>query len=146
MTFAHAITHQKHLVQSGRSLGTVCGVQWTFSIHSVYLLKSQSETRNLVGVYECKFIILFLASLFAGITNKTQGDMCRVLRKKLRQSVWKIPEAVTFTELRDEAAITQGKGEQTNITTEQDPGLQNSWERGSAAPRKKSWMAGKKIE
>ena len=52
MTFALAITHQKHLAQSGCSLGTVRGVQWTFSIHSAYLLNSQSEKKNLVGVYE----------------------------------------------------------------------------------------------
>ena len=38
-----AITHQKYLAQSERSLGAVRGVQWTFSIHSVYLQKSQSE-------------------------------------------------------------------------------------------------------
>ena len=33
--------------QSGRSLGAVRGVQWTFSIHSAYLLKSQSESKKL---------------------------------------------------------------------------------------------------
>ena len=32
--------------QSGRSLGAVRGVQWTFSIHSAFLLKSQSETKK----------------------------------------------------------------------------------------------------
>ena len=47
VTFARAITHQKHLVRSGRSLGAVRGVQWTFSIHSAYLLKSQSENKKL---------------------------------------------------------------------------------------------------
>ena len=52
MTFARAITHQKHLAQSGCSLGPVRGVQWTFSIHSAYILKSQSENKKLVGVYE----------------------------------------------------------------------------------------------
>ena len=46
VTFAHAIMHQKHLAQSGRSLGTVRRVQWTFSIHSAYLLKSQSENNK----------------------------------------------------------------------------------------------------
>ena len=46
VTFARAITHQKHLKQSGRSLGAVRGVQWTFSIHSAYLLKSQSENKK----------------------------------------------------------------------------------------------------
>ena len=46
MTFACAITHQKHLAQAGRSLGAVRGVQWTFSIHSAYLLKSQSENKK----------------------------------------------------------------------------------------------------
>ena len=46
MTFALAITHQKHLAQSGRSVGAVRGVQWTFSIHSAYLLKSQSENKK----------------------------------------------------------------------------------------------------
>ena len=46
VTFVCAITHQKHLAQSGRSLGTVRGVQWTFSIHSAYLLKSQSENKK----------------------------------------------------------------------------------------------------
>ena len=30
-----------------RSLGAVRGVQWTFSIHSPYLLKSQSENKKL---------------------------------------------------------------------------------------------------
>ena len=47
VTFARAITHQKHLVQSGRSLGAVRGVQWTFSMHSAYLLKSQLESKKL---------------------------------------------------------------------------------------------------
>ena len=46
VTFARAITHQKHLAQSGRSLNAVRGVQWTFSIHSAYLLKSQSENKK----------------------------------------------------------------------------------------------------
>ena len=46
MTFAHAVMYQKHIAQSGRSLGTVRGVQWTFSIHSAYLLKSQSENKK----------------------------------------------------------------------------------------------------
>ena len=46
VTFARAITHQKHLAQSRRSLGAVRGVQWTFSIHSAYLLKSQSENKK----------------------------------------------------------------------------------------------------
>ena len=46
VTFARATTHQKHLAQSGRSLGAVRGVQWTFSIHSAYLLKSQSENKT----------------------------------------------------------------------------------------------------
>ena len=46
VTFANAITHQKHLAQSGRSLGAVRRVQWTFSIHSAYLLKSQSENKK----------------------------------------------------------------------------------------------------
>ena len=45
VTFAreitHEITHQKHL-------GAVRGVQWTFSIHSAYLLKSQSENKKLI--------------------------------------------------------------------------------------------------
>ena len=40
MTFARAITHQNHLARSGRSLGSVRGVQWTFSIHSTNLLKN----------------------------------------------------------------------------------------------------------
>ena len=44
--FACAITHQSHLMQSGCSLGAVRGVQWTFSIHSPYLLKSQSENKK----------------------------------------------------------------------------------------------------
>ena len=44
--FARTITHQKHLAQSGRSLCAVRGVQWTFSIHSAYLLKSQSENKK----------------------------------------------------------------------------------------------------
>ena len=44
---SHEITHQKHLTQSGRSLGAVRGVQWTFSIHSAYYLKSQSENKKL---------------------------------------------------------------------------------------------------
>ena len=47
MTFAPEITHQKHLVLSGRILGAVRRVQWTFSIHSAYLLKSQSESKKL---------------------------------------------------------------------------------------------------
>ena len=47
MTFAHAITNQKHLTQSGRSLGAVRRVQWTFSIHSAYLVKNQSENKKL---------------------------------------------------------------------------------------------------
>ena len=46
VTFARAITHQKHLAQSGSSLGAVHRVQWTFSIHSAYLLKSQSENKK----------------------------------------------------------------------------------------------------
>ena len=46
VTFARAITHQKHLARSGHSLGAVRGVQWTFSIHSAYLLKSQSENKK----------------------------------------------------------------------------------------------------
>ena len=46
VTFERAITHQKHLGQSGRSLGAVRGVQWTFSMHSAYLLKSQSENKK----------------------------------------------------------------------------------------------------
>ena len=46
MTFARAITHQKHLAQSRRSLGAVRGVQCTFSIHSAYLLKSQSANKK----------------------------------------------------------------------------------------------------
>ena len=46
VTFACATTHQKHLAQSGCSLGGVRGVQWTFSIHSAYLLKSQSENKK----------------------------------------------------------------------------------------------------
>ena len=32
---------------TSRCLGTVHGVQWTFSIHSTYLLKSQSENKKL---------------------------------------------------------------------------------------------------
>ena len=36
VTFVCVITHQKHLAQSGRSLGAVSRVQWTFSIHSAY--------------------------------------------------------------------------------------------------------------
>ena len=43
VTFARAITDQKHLAQSGRSLGAVRGVQWTFSIHSAYLLKRANQ-------------------------------------------------------------------------------------------------------
>ena len=55
-----AIMHQKHLAQSGRSLGAVHGVQWTFSIHSAYLLKSQSENKKFswsVWIY-FKFMVL----------------------------------------------------------------------------------------
>ena len=47
VTFTREITHQKHLAQPGRSLGAVRGVQWTFSTHSAYLLKSQSESKKL---------------------------------------------------------------------------------------------------
>ena len=49
VTFAREIMHQKHFAQSGCSLGAVCGVQWTFSIHSAtaYLLKTQSDSKKL---------------------------------------------------------------------------------------------------
>ena len=42
-TFMHASTHQKHHAQSG----ALCGVHWTFSIHCVYLLTSQSYNKKL---------------------------------------------------------------------------------------------------
>ena len=39
---------------TSRSLGAVRGVQWTFSIHSAYLLKSQSENKKLTMIkLEC---------------------------------------------------------------------------------------------
>ena len=41
---SHARSRTK---STSRSLGAVRGVQWTFSIHSVYLLKSQSENKTL---------------------------------------------------------------------------------------------------
>ena len=46
VTFERVITHQKYLTQSGRSSGAVRGVQWTFSMHSANLLKSQSEKKK----------------------------------------------------------------------------------------------------
>ena len=43
MTFTRAITHQKPLAQSGRSTQSAVDI----SIHSAYLLKSQSENKKL---------------------------------------------------------------------------------------------------
>ena len=43
VTFTRAITHQKHLAQSGRSTRSAVDI----SIHSAYLLKSQSEIKKL---------------------------------------------------------------------------------------------------
>ena len=88
MTFARAITHQKHLVQSGRSLGAVRGVQWTFSIYSVYLLKSQSENKKFswsvwinILILMCKQIleqpVMLLCNTFKNVLNmisKTVGS------------------------------------------------------------------------
>ena len=56
-----------------RGLGTVWRVQWTFSIHSVYLLKSQSENKKLSW---CVWIVVKLQTL-----NCILLFMCRWLPK-----------------------------------------------------------------
>ena len=57
MTFTRVITHQKHVVQSRRTTR-----KWTFSIHSAYLLKSQSENKKLSWSVWIEHLVMSLST------------------------------------------------------------------------------------
>ena len=87
---------------TSRSLGAVRGVQWTFSIHSAYLLKSQSDNKKLswsvwTNIYVTPstpgFLSLTHLTHWANITNN------RWLRKnKMKISLhWTTINAVSST-------------------------------------------------
>ena len=58
---------------TSRSLGAVRGVQWTFSIHSAYLLKSQSENKKLSWS-----VRMWFNEAFEGYTSLNHNDICHI--------------------------------------------------------------------
>ena len=101
VTFARATMHQKHLAQSGRSLGAVRGVQWTFSIHSAYLLKSQSENKK----FSCSVWIAiinnnnnFAPSLFRSLCEFVSDSFGPRYFSSLRKIPWSKTITSNFTQ------------------------------------------------